>query len=57
MGKAICEEYEQLVSNCVNNLFCKNKTTILPTRCVKDNGYDATILSEVFQDDEMQSLL
>lgn len=57
MEKAIWEEFEKLAVNCVNDLFCKNKTKISPTQYVKDNGYDATILSEVFQDDEMLSLL
>ena len=53
MEKAIWEEFEKLAVNCVNDLFCMNKTKISPTQYVKDNGYDATILSEVFQDDEM----
>ena len=57
MEKVVWEEFEKLAVNCVNDLFCKNKTKISPTQYVKDNGYDATILSEVFQDDEMLSLL
>ena len=57
MDKRIWEEFETLAVNCVNDLYCKNKTKISPTQYVKDNGYDATILSEVFQDDEMLSLL
>lgn len=57
MDKKIWEEFEVLAVDCVNDLYCKNKTRISPTQYVKDNGYDATILSEVFQDDEILSLL
>ena len=57
MDKKIWEEFEILAVDCVNDLYCKNKTKISPTQSIKDNGYDATILSEVFQDDEILSLL
>lgn len=51
------QEFEQLAIDCVRDVYCHQETQLIPTRIVKDNGYDAKILSDAFQDEKILSLI
>ena len=49
------QEFEQLAIDCVRDVYCRQEMQLIPTRLVKDNGYDAKILSDAFRDDKILS--
>ena len=51
------QEFEQLAIDCVRDVYCRQEMQLIPTRLVKDNGYDAKILSDAFRDDKILSLI
>lgn len=51
------QEFEQLAIDCVRDVYCRKDMQLIPTRLVKDNGYDAKILSDAFQDEKVLSLI
>lgn len=51
------QEFEQLAIDCVRDIYCRQEMQLIPTRLVKDNGYDAKILSDAFRDDKILSLI
>lgn len=55
--KKLWEQFEKLAVDCVKDCYCKDGTEIAPTQPIKDNGYDALILNNIFQDDDIISLL
>lgn len=51
------QEFEKLAIDCVRDVYCRQEMQLIPTRLVKDNGYDAKILSDAFRDDKILSLI
>ena len=46
--KKLWEQFEKLAVDCVKDCYCKDGTEIAPTQPIKDNGYDALILNNIF---------
>lgn len=57
MPKSQWKEFEKLAIDCVRDVYCRQETRLIPTRLVKDNGYDAKVFCDAFQDDSIFSLI